>query len=102
MKEENIYNTTHMKKLTATKRDVKTSTKKIRDDGFVPGVVYKKGMENIIVSVPSNKVHSLWKDIKDKQEFILDIEGTEYPVVLQDIDVHVTSGEILNMDFLAQ
>lgn len=91
-----------MKTLTATKRNKETSLKVIRAEENIPGVVYKNGMENILVTVPNNVVRSLWKDIKDKQEFTLDIEGVAHTVVLQDIQVHVVSGEVLHMDFLVK
>ena len=91
-----------MKTIEAKKRDVATSLDTLRADGMIPAIVYAKGMENIMVSVPDNMVRSAWSEIKDKQPLTLDLEGTKHTVILQDIQVHVVTGAILHMDFLVQ
>ena len=89
-----------MKTLTATPRDTQTSPAYLRTQGNIPAVLYKKGIENILVSVKENQVRSLYKDIKNKESFTLELEKETYTVVLQDMDVHVVSGEIQHIDFL--
>jgi ribosomal protein L25 (general stress protein Ctc) len=89
-----------MKTIEAKKRDLGTNLDMVRSLGMIPAIVYAKGIENIPVSVPENLVRSLWKDIKEKQPFTLDIEGTQHTVSMQDIQVHVVSGDILHMDFM--
>lgn len=89
-----------MKTMEAKKRDLGMNLDMVRSLGMIPGIVYAKGIENIPVSVPENLVRSLWKDIKEKQPFTLDIEGTHHTVSMQDIQVHVVSGDILHMDFM--
>ena len=91
-----------MKTLEAKKRDLTVSLDFIRKNDVVPAIVYQKGMENIPISVMENKVRSLWRDLKDENPCILDIEGELYTVILKDIQVHVVSGKILHIDFLVQ
>ncbi len=89
-----------MKKLEAEKRTKDESTKKMRENGFIPAIVYGKDLENIMIKVPDSRVRSLWKDIRDKEKFILEIEGKEYPVVLQEMQTDVVSSHIISIDFL--
>lgn len=91
-----------MKTLEAKKRDTAVSLKVVRGEGAVPGIVYGKGIENIPVSVMENKVRSIWRDVRDTEPFILDIEGAKKTVVMKDMQVHVVSGQILHIDFLIQ
>ncbi len=90
-------------KLSANKRNKETSLKQLRKEDKIPGVVYgNKLEENILITVPENKVRSAWKSIKNKETFTLDIEGTEYSVILKDMQVHVVSGDVLHLDFFIQ
>ena len=91
-----------MKTLEAIKRDTATSNDVLRKDGFVPAIAYKKGMENITVSVKENEVRSLWKHVNDSEVFTLNIEGSEHSVIMKDMQVHVVTGSILHIDFLVQ
>lgn len=89
-----------MKTIEAKKRDLSLSLDMVRKEELVPGIVYGNNIENTTISLPENIVRSAWKNIKDKQEFNLDVEGTIYKVVLQDMQVHVVSGKVLHMDFM--
>ena len=90
-------------KLTATKRNKETKTYELHNAGLTPAIVYGKSLkENILISIEERELRKLYKDIKNKETFTLDIEGTKHEVILQDMQVHVTSGKILNVDFLIQ
>ncbi len=90
-------------KLSANKRTQDTPLAQIRKEECIPGILYGAGIEeNILVRVPENKFRSAWKNIKDEQAFTLDLDGTEYPVILKDMQVHVVSGDILHLDFFVQ
>ncbi|MGB0925211.1 MAG: hypothetical protein ACPGTS_00710 [Minisyncoccia bacterium] len=99
-------------KLTATKRNTDNTLAYLRDQGQIPAIVYNKDTENIMVSVPDNMVRSLWKNIKPtknpetgqetKPEFTLDLEGTNHTVILQDMQTHPVTGDVLHMDFLVK
>lgn len=91
-----------MKTLEAIKRDTATSNDVLRNDGYVPAIAYKKGMENVTVAVKENEVRSLWKHVKDTEAFTLDVEGSEHVVTMKDMQVHVVTGNILHIDFLVQ
>ncbi len=91
-------------KLSANKRNKETSVKHLREtEELIPGIVYGGDLkENILITIPDNKLRSAWNTIKNKESFTLDIEGTEYSVVLKDMQVHVVSGDILHLDFFIQ
>jgi large subunit ribosomal protein L25 len=91
-----------MKILEAIKRDAATSLDVLRNDGYVPAIAYKNGMENVILAVKENEVKSIWRDVKDTEAFTLNIEGTKHIAIMKDMQVHVVSGQILHIDFLVQ
>ena len=90
-------------KLTATTREKETKTYELHNAGLSPAIVYGKGIkENILVSVIEKELRKIFKDIKNKEEFTLDIAGTDYTVVMQDIQVHAVNERVLNVDFFVK
>jgi ribosomal protein L25 (general stress protein Ctc) len=49
-----------------------------------------------------NEVRKIWRDVRGTEIFTLDVEGQSFPVIMKDIQAHVVSGELLNIDFLIQ
>lgn len=77
----------------------KADTKKIRAEGHIPTVLYGNKQENIHIYVPA----ILFRDLvyTNKIHFVnLDVEGSEYWCILQDIQFHPVSEAILHADFL--
>jgi len=91
-----------MKTLEAKKRDIATSLNTVRQDGGVPAIVYGKGTENLPVTVIEKAVRSLWRDVRDTETFILDVEGTSYNVIMKEIQTNSLTGAVLHIDFHIQ
>ncbi len=75
------------------------TAKRLRKEGMAPCVLYGGQNENIHFSVPM----ILFRDLVYTPEaaFVnMDIEGTEYRCILQDIQFHPVSEIILHADFL--
>lgn len=89
-----------MKTLEGKKRDSNASLEAMRQEGYVPAIVYGKGMDTLMLTVFGNDVRSLWREVGDHGTFSLDIEGTTYPVIMKDIQTHVVTGDILHIDFV--
>lgn len=77
----------------------KKTSKDLRRDGNVPCVMYGGGEENVHFHTPM----ILFRDLVYTPEvaFVnMDIEGTEYKCILQDVQFHPVSEIILHADFL--
>lgn len=76
----------------------KTEAKRLRAESMVPGVLYG-GEEQVHFYAPM----ILFRDLvyTDEAHFVkLNIEGTEFEAILQDIQFHPVSETILHVDFL--
>lgn len=76
----------------------KAATKKVRNEGLVPGTIYGiKDPENI--SVGYNEIS---KAIYTPETFIvnLDIDGQVQPTVIREMQFHPVTDRILHLDFL--
>lgn len=91
-------------KLKALKRDDlrKSTTKKLREDGYIPAVVYGKNTDSYTVAV---KEVDLIKTIRDEGRNViitLEIENNEpLNVMVQDYQKHVIRDDLLHVDFYA-
>ncbi len=92
-------------KLSVEKRsDLKKSiTKKLRKTGFIPAVVYGKGkeVENIIVDHSEFRkgLNKLVPGALPVTVFTIEEAGSSFKAVLKDIQYHVTTYDILHLDF---
>lgn len=86
-------------KITAESRKTtgKQSTKRLRKEKKVPCVLYGEG-ENIHFAAPAKSFRHLVYSA-DTQIVELDIEGKEYKAVMQDLQFHPVSDDILHIDF---
>jgi large subunit ribosomal protein L25 len=76
----------------------KTQTKELRNESYVPGVLYG-GAEQIHFYAPA----ILFRDLvysPEVYEVDLNIEGTHYRAILQDIQFHPVNEMLLHVDFL--
>jgi large subunit ribosomal protein L25 len=76
----------------------KTQTKELRNESYVPGVLYG-GAEQIHFYAPA----ILFRDLVYSPvvyEVDLNIEGTHYRAILQDIQFHPVNEMLLHVDFL--
>jgi large subunit ribosomal protein L25 len=87
--------------LKAQKRDKKTSLKKIRKEGYVPGVLYGPNLENILVKVEEKEFKKIFKEVGESTLVNLQIEdlGKSFNVLIHDFQKDPISGKILHIDF---
>ncbi len=88
--------------LAACKRSVitKTDTKKLRNDGRMPGVVYRKG-NNIPISVDFHDFNHIVHHHNIGTTIIeLNLDSEKIPTLIKDMQGHPVTWENLHVDFL--
>ncbi|WP_372789042.1 50S ribosomal protein L25 [Paraconexibacter sp.] len=95
-----------MAKNEATKLDVSTrtpghsrGTRRLRREGFVPGVVYGGGAEPISFQVGERDLRHALAETGAVFEVVVD-GGSAEPAILKDAQRHPVRGEIVHVDFL--
>lgn len=89
-------------KLKATQRnDLRNSiTKQLREDGFIPSIVYAKGKEAKTVAVNSLELLKTLRDEGRNAVITLEIEeGETVDVMLHEHQVHPVKGDVIHADF---
>ena len=92
-------------KLRVNKREGsnKAEINRIRREGDIPAVLYSHGKDAINVNVNGSDFQAALRQIKSGQlsttKFSLEIEGKVVPAIVKDIQYHVTSYNILHLDF---
>ncbi|WP_059105308.1 50S ribosomal protein L25/general stress protein Ctc [Shouchella shacheensis] len=84
-----------------TRKDLAGSaTRKIRKEGFVPGVVYGKKMESEAISVDSIAFLKTVREVGQNGLFSLTIEGGKsHKVMIQDLQVDPLKDHYVHIDF---
>jgi len=92
-----------MNNLKATKRETVTSGQlnKLRDSGFIPGILYGGKDPNAKISVEKKLI----KNILNSESFLssvldLDLDGTKLKVIPRDVAYNVISDEPIHIDFM--
>lgn len=88
-------------KLKAERRDdlKKSSTKAIRDKGFIPAVVYGKAKDTMTVQVDSIELLKTVRDEGRNAIISLDVEGASVDVMLHDYQVEPIKNQLVHADF---
>lgn len=78
----------------------KEASKRYRNEGLIPAVIYAKGKENKNLLVKESElIRCLNTDSKRHAIFNLEIDGTKTTAMIQDIDVHPVKGLIRHVDY---
>lgn len=86
--------------LIAETRDVTGKTvKRMRARGKTPAVVYGKGFESRIVSVPTREFRRLYHEVGGNTLVRLQMEGGEENVLIREPDRDPVTGDELHIDF---
>tara|TARA_Y100000768_G_scaffold238733_1_gene180710 strand:- start:105 stop:803 length:699 start_codon:yes stop_codon:yes gene_type:complete len=88
--------------INAEKRDRKgtSSSRNIRREGFVPGIIYGAGKKEQTISLQKHEIaKNLEQDAFYSQVLDISLEGKKEQVILRDIQRHPAKREILHMDF---
>lgn len=87
-----------MIELTVKKRDPKNSNDFLRSQGRVPAVIYGSGFENVSVSLDDSELRKVYKKAGMSNVVTLKGDTTATMCIIQDMQVHVVSGDILHVD----
>ena len=91
-----------MNTLKAEKRSMDVKAKKLRREGYVVGNVFGREIEGSIpVKMPRGEVEKFLKVDGKGSQIMLDIEGTQYDVLIKDIAYNPIAGDIDEIDFQA-
>ncbi len=71
----------------------------LRREGWVPATVYGKG-ETVSVQIERKALRRALRVVGTTQMAQLEVEGKQRPVLVRDIQQHLTRGEVLHVDFL--
>lgn len=88
-------------KLQADER-LKTGTntsKKIRREKEVPGILYSIGEENVSLKVSAQDLRKVYNEAGMTQIITLDMDGEESAAIIKDIQTHPVRGDYLHVDF---
>ena len=88
-------------KLKAEKRqDLKTSTtKSIRERGFIPSVIYGQGTEPSTIAVESIELLKTVRDEGRNAILTLDVEGESVDVMLHEYQTNPVTSDVTHIDF---
>jgi large subunit ribosomal protein L25 len=88
-----------MIELKVLKRDTKESTEHIRSQGLIPAVMYGSHFESTPVSVDDIEFRKVYREAGTSNVINTSGDFAGEMILVQDMHVHVVSGEILNIDF---
>ena len=91
-----------MNTLKAEKRTMDVKAKKLRREGYVVGNVFGREIKGSIpVKMGKMEVEKLLKTDGKGSQIMLDVDGTQYDVLIKDVLFNPTAGRIDEIDFQA-
>ena len=87
--------------LAVTKRDIAKKPKLLREEGFLPAVVYGRSEESTPISIDSKAFEKVYKAAGASSVVTLTGLDSAKSTLIQQVDVHPVSGDILHADFYA-
>jgi large subunit ribosomal protein L25 len=91
-----------MNTLKAEKRSLDTKAKKLRREGYVVGNVFGREIEGSIpVKMVKGDVEKLLKTDHKGSQILLELDGTEYDVLIKEVDYNPLAGRVDEIDFQA-
>ncbi len=83
------------------KTERKSDLNKLRKEGFIPAVVYGKGIEPLDITMDKTEFMKLYKKSFNELVFYeVMVGGIEYHTLLKERQIHPVSREILHVDFM--
>lgn len=77
----------------------KKGLKKLRNEGFIPGVVYGHNIENKNIKLKKNEMERILNYCEEGSSVELNIDGTKTIAIIRDIQRHITKQSIIHIDF---
>lgn len=88
-----------MIELKVLKRDTKESTEHLRSQGLIPAVMYGSGFESTPITINDGEFRKVYRDAGTSNVINTTGDISGEMIIVQDMHVHVVSGDILNIDF---
>lgn len=84
--------------------DKKSESNRLRREGFIPAIIYKRGKEGVAVAISNNEYQSIIRKVQpgrlSTHVFILvDESGKEHKAILKEIQYNVVNYNVLHLDF---
>lgn len=73
--------------------------KSLRRRGFVPAVVYGHGFDSAPIQLPLKDFEKVYAEAGESTVVYLNLEGKEYPTIIQDVARNPVSDGFLHVDF---
>lgn len=73
--------------------------KSLRQEGLVPGVVYGRGFDPLSLQVNAKDFEKAYKEAGQSTLVYLDLDGKNYPTIIQDVTLDPVSDRFLHADF---
>lgn len=87
-----------MIKLNVTKRNPEDNLETLRAEGKIPGVYYGPHVDNTLISFDRNEFQKVYREAGTSS--VINLSGdVDEQCFVQDMQVHVVSGDILHVDF---
>lgn len=87
--------------LAVTKRDIAKKPASLRAEGFLPAVVYGRSEESTPISIDKKAFEKVYKAAGASSVITLTGLQSAKSTLIQQVDVHPVSGDILHADFYA-
>jgi large subunit ribosomal protein L25 len=86
--------------ITARIRDPKTEKPgQTRRSDEIPAVVYGKGKDNVVLALPKGEFERAYREAGHSAIVGLEVDGKNKKALIQEVEVHSVSGNILHVDF---
>ncbi len=73
--------------------------KAIRRSGFVPAVVYGRGLKPLIIQIPVKDFEKVYTEAGESTLVYLDVNGQSYPTIIHDVSKDHMNDKIQHADF---
>ncbi len=73
--------------------------KTLRSKGVLPAVIYGHGFEPLSIQVPRKDFERVYTEAGESTIVYLDLDGQEYPTLIQDVARNTVSDDFLHADF---
>ena len=77
----------------------KNRSRQLRKNGFIPGIVYGRGMETQAVKVRESEFRKVLRRYGSSSLIDLGVDGKVLPVIIKEIQEHPIKNEYLHVDF---
>ena len=79
----------------------KSGLRQLRNDGFIPAVIYRHGKESKLISISQKEFMKEYRKAIGKIAiYELEVEGTEYDAIIKEKQIHPVERNFMHLDFI--